>query len=129
MSLLNRRVGARLGLSDVDFGALNVIEDHGPLSPSALAARCGLHPATTTGVVDRLESAGWVTRERDPVDRRGVLVRVDPRRRGDVGRLYAGMSKSMREILAGCDGDELLAIEHFLERTVDASRQASSRLI
>ncbi|HTW97635.1 MAG TPA: MarR family transcriptional regulator [Acidimicrobiales bacterium] len=128
LSLLNHHVGAHLGLSDVDLGALNVIQRHGPLSPSALAMRCGLHPATTTGVIDRLERSGWIGRERDLVDRRGVLLRFDPRRGGEMARLYGGMNASVRRILAECDVEELRVVERFLERTVDASRQASSRL-
>ncbi|HTV12742.1 MAG TPA: MarR family transcriptional regulator [Acidimicrobiales bacterium] len=128
LSLLNHRVGARLGLSDVDLHALNVIQHSGPLSPSVLAARCALHPATTTGVIDRLERGAWVTRERDPVDRRGVLLRFEPRRSGEMARLYAGMNAAMRKILADCDDDELQVVERFLERTVDASRHASSQL-
>ncbi len=128
ISLLNHRVGARLGLSDADLDALNVVQHHGPLNPSALAAWCGLHPATTTGVIDRLERGGWVTRERDPDDRRGVLVRFEPRRSGEMARLYAGMNASVRTILAECDPEELQVVERFLERTVDASRHASSQL-
>jgi DNA-binding MarR family transcriptional regulator len=53
---------------------LDLIDRYGPLSPSALARRAGLHPATMTGVLDRLERDGWIVRERDPADRRGVLV-------------------------------------------------------
>ena len=77
LTLLNRHVGTRLEIKDVDFDCLDVINRHGPLSPSALARRAGLHPATVTGILDRLERGGWVTRDRDPeaADRRAVIVR------------------------------------------------------
>src|SRR5882762_6817999 len=74
LSQLNHQVGARLELKDVDLECLDLVARHGPLSPSALARKAGLHPATMTGVLDRLERGGWVTRERDPADRRSVLV-------------------------------------------------------
>src|SRR5918912_3648257 len=65
LSLLNHQVGARVELKDVDFDCLELINRHGPLSPSALARRAGLHPATMTGILDRLQRGGWVARKRD----------------------------------------------------------------
>src|SRR5438552_13326832 len=80
LALLNHQVGAHLDLKDVDLDCLDLIAGHGPLSPSALARRAGLHPATLTGILDRLERGGWVARDRDPTDRRAVLVRALPGR-------------------------------------------------
>src|SRR5437899_13094088 len=87
LSLLNHQVGARAGLNDVDLDCLDLVARHGPLSPSALAERAALHPATMTGILDRLERGGWVARERDPSDRRAVLVRALRDRNADLGRL------------------------------------------
>ena len=58
LSLLNHQVGARLELKDVDLDCLELIALHGPLSPSALARWAGLHPATVTGILDRLQPGG-----------------------------------------------------------------------
>src|SRR6202035_2803378 len=60
LALLNHQVGAHLELRDVDLDCLNLLDRHGPLSPSALARVAGLHPATMTGILDRLENNGWV---------------------------------------------------------------------
>ena len=68
LSLLNHHVGARVELKDVDLDCLELINRHGPLSPSALARRAGLHPATMTGILDRLERGGWVARDRDATE-------------------------------------------------------------
>ena len=65
LSLLNHHVGVQLDLKDVDLDCLDLVSRHGPLSPTALARRAGLHPATMTGILDRLERAGWVARDRD----------------------------------------------------------------
>jgi DNA-binding MarR family transcriptional regulator len=56
LSLLNHHVGTHVDLKDVDLDCLELINRHGPLSPSALARRAGLHPATMTGILDRLEA-------------------------------------------------------------------------
>src|ERR1700740_3357956 len=55
LSRLNQSVGSRLDLKGTDLECLDLITRHGPLSPTALARRAGLHPATMTGVLDRLE--------------------------------------------------------------------------
>src|SRR6266516_637330 len=76
LSLLNHHVSAHLAVNDLDLDCLDLVTRHGPLSPSALARLAGLHPATITGILDRLERGGWVTRDRDPSDRRAVAVRA-----------------------------------------------------
>src|SRR4051795_3547983 len=75
LALLNHQVSAQLALKDVDLECLELIARHGPLSPSALARRAGLHPATMTGILDRLQKGGWVVRDRDPSDTRRRHVR------------------------------------------------------
>lgn len=128
LALLNHHVSARLELKDVDLDCLNLVDSHGPLSPSALARRSGLHPATITGILDRLERGGWVIRERDPSDRRGVLVRALRERNADLMRLYSGMNVSMNKLLAGYEDSELELLADFLRRTTNAGKNASAEL-
>jgi DNA-binding MarR family transcriptional regulator len=128
LSLLNHRVGAHVELKDVDLDCLELINRHGPLSPSALARRAGLHPATMTGILDRLERGGWVARDRDPSDRRAVVVRVLRDRGAELFRLYAGMNASLDQICAGYKDDQLELLADFLRRTTDAGRSATDAL-
>ncbi|MHA6761244.1 MarR family transcriptional regulator [Streptacidiphilus sp. PAMC 29251] len=128
LSLLNNQVGARLKLKEVDVDCLDLISRHGPLSPSALARRAGLHPATMTGILDRLERGGWIARDRDPADRRAVLVRALRDRSAELFQLYAGMTGSMEAICDDYSDAELTLLADFLRRTVDAGRQATDEL-
>jgi DNA-binding MarR family transcriptional regulator len=128
LSLLNHQVGAHVELKDVDLDCLDLISRHGPLSPSALARRAGLHPATMTGILDRLERGGWVARERDPADRRAVVVRALRDRGAELLRLYAGMNTSMDQICAGYNDDQLELLADFLRRTANAGRSATDEL-
>jgi DNA-binding MarR family transcriptional regulator len=130
LSLLNHQVGAKVELKDVDLECLDLISRHGPISPSALARRAGLHPATMTGILDRLERGGWVVRERDPdaTDRRAVAVRALRDRGGELLSLYAGMNGSMDELCAGYTEAELELLADFLRRTTDAGRVATEEL-
>jgi DNA-binding MarR family transcriptional regulator len=131
LSQLNHNVGARLDLKATDLECLDVISRHGPLSPSALARHAGLHPATMTGVLDRLEAGGWIERGRDLADRRAVAVRIAQGRGAEVLRLYlvdSGMNTAMDEICAQYDEEDLELLVGFLRRTADAGRAAAERL-
>jgi DNA-binding MarR family transcriptional regulator len=128
LSVLNHHVGARLDLRQVDLNCLDVIGRHGPLTPSALAKQTGLHPATLTGVLDRLERAGWIARERHPSDRRAVVVRALPDRAADIFQVYGGMNAAMDEICAAYRDGELEVLADFLRRTTDAGRTATGAL-
>jgi DNA-binding MarR family transcriptional regulator len=131
LSLFHHQVGAKVALKDVDLDCLELIGRHGPLSPSALSRRAGLHPATMTGILDRLQRGGWVTRERDPdaTDRRAVAVRALRGRNADLFRLYTGMNTAMDEICAGYTDAELELIADFLRRTTAAGRAAADELV
>jgi DNA-binding MarR family transcriptional regulator len=131
LSLLNHSVGARLDLKATDLECLDVITRYGPVSPSTLARHAGLHPATMTGILDRLERGGWIERSRDPSDRRGVVVQAARGRGAEILRLYlvdSGMNSAMDEICADYDDAELELLAGFLRRTADAGRAAADRL-
>jgi DNA-binding MarR family transcriptional regulator len=128
LSLLNHQVGAQLELKDVDFDCLDLINRSGPLSPSALARRAGLHPATMTGILDRLERGGWVARERDPSDRRAVVVRAVRDRAAEVYHLFSGMNGRMDELCAGYDEAQLQLLAGFLDRVTEAGRISADDL-
>jgi DNA-binding MarR family transcriptional regulator len=126
--LLNQRVGGRLDLRNVDLDCLDLVSRYGPISPGALARSAGLHPATMTGILDRLERNGWIARERDPGDRRAVVVRALPDRGGEAFRLYAGMRAAMDDICADYDVEQLQLIAGFLARVSVAGERSAEEL-
>ena len=128
LALLNHQVGQRLEMRDVDLDCLDIISRHGPLGASALARAAGLHPATMTGILDRLEKGGWIVRERDPQDRRAVVVRASRERGAQVYELYSGMNSSMEELLDGYDESQLEVLVDFLARARAAGVVATDDL-
>ncbi|HET9187729.1 MAG TPA: MarR family transcriptional regulator [Acidothermaceae bacterium] len=68
--------------------ALRTTDAKAGLSPGALVGATQVASGTMTNRIDRLARRGLVTREPDPGDRRGVLVRLTPtgRRRVDQAR-------------------------------------------
>lgn len=128
LAVYSHRVGSRVELKDTDFDCLDVIARHGPLSPSALAARVGVHVATMTGVLNRLEAGGWISRVPAENDRRAVRVTSTPDRQRELYAVLGGMNARMGEICEGYTDEQLETIADFLARTVEAGRAASDEL-
>jgi DNA-binding MarR family transcriptional regulator len=128
LAILNHRVGSRSEVKDVDLDCLDVITRHGPISPSALARRIGVHLATMTGILDRLERGGWIVRARDSRDRRAVTVHGVPGKQRDIIRLYDGMNSLLDEILENYTDDQIDLIVGFLRRCAEAGQSAAGQL-
>ncbi|WP_310468191.1 MarR family transcriptional regulator [Sphingomonas sp.] len=64
----------QLGLTYPQYLVLSTLWEQGELAVSAIADRLSLESSTITPLVKRLESAGFVTRERNPKDERQVIV-------------------------------------------------------
>ena len=128
LGMLNQRVGSRVALRNVDLDCLDVIGSCGPLSPSELARLTGIHPATLTGVLDRLERGGWIARRRGPGDRRTVRLHSLPDRNRELFGHYSGMSRAMDRICADYTTEQLELVVEFLRRTTEAGVVATEEL-
>jgi DNA-binding MarR family transcriptional regulator len=117
--LFNHQVAQRVGLGASDAQFMHLLQLHGPLTPGRLAELSGLTTGTVTGVIDRLEDAGFVRRERDASDRRKVIVTLDEEHLWrEMAPLYAGQAESLARVAGGYDDDQLALIADFLERLV-----------
>ena len=66
------------GLNSTDLQTVSLLMSQGPATPGELAERTGLSAGgAITAVIDRLEKAGYVRRQRDQADRRRVIVTAD----------------------------------------------------
>lgn len=125
---LTEAVGGHLGLRGVDLLMLDLIMTSGSMSPSEISAATGMHPATLTGMLDRLEQGGWVVRRADPADRRRVLIEPILDRAPDVVRGYGPMLRSLHELCREYSGQELEVILDFLLRAAAAGESAGAVL-
>src|SRR5579884_4289361 len=71
-------VADRLRMNATDLLCLGILEWTGPVAAGRLADLTGLTSGAITGILDRLEQAGLVRRERDTRDRRRVIVQPLP---------------------------------------------------
>src|ERR671917_1409057 len=68
-------VAERSGMNLTDLQCITILTSTGPITAGRLAEEMGLTTGSVTGVIDRMERAGYVRRERDPNDGRRVIVR------------------------------------------------------
>jgi DNA-binding MarR family transcriptional regulator len=108
-----------------DIELLDHVGRVGPVSPGELAAQLHVHPATMTGILDRLEKGGWIIRERDSPDRRKVRLRAIRTRGPELVRLYAPMNTAIVKICANFTTEQLTAIRDFLVSIGDAAADAT----
>ncbi|MDX2970168.1 MarR family transcriptional regulator [Kribbella solani] len=120
--LYNHAVSAKVGLGASDSQFMTLLRAHGPLTPRQLADHTGLTSGTITGVIDRLEAHGFVTREADPTDRRKVVVTPALEKiQETMVPLYAEQGARLQGVLASRTDDELRVILRFLSDAVDNS--------
>jgi DNA-binding MarR family transcriptional regulator len=119
----------RLGVNDTDLHCLNIIENSGGLTAGELAAQSGLTNGAITGVLDRLERAGYAQRVGDPADRRRVKVEVTPAFYAHAERIWGPMAADWQSTLGKrFTTDELERIADFVRATVEVGRRQLNRL-
>jgi DNA-binding MarR family transcriptional regulator len=122
---LNDAVAGRVDLRGGDIELLDHVGRVGPVSPGELAAQLHVHPATMTGILDRLEKGGWIVRERDSPDRRKVQLTAIRGRAPELVRLYAPMNSSIAKICSSFTTEQLTAVRDFLVNIGSAAAAAT----
>jgi DNA-binding MarR family transcriptional regulator len=90
---------AGMGLSLRDYYVLVCVGESGPLSQQRVADRLGLDRSDLVKVLDRLEAAGWVLRERDTEDRRRHVLTLTEAGRATVEKVEEVSSAVTAELL------------------------------
>ena len=112
------------GLTPAGVGVLSVLAwgagrsldtgTPGVATQAELARRCWIQPATMTGVLDTLEKAGYVRRERDSVDRRVVRVVITDAGRDRVSELGKRATAAFEPTRAEQDPAQEALVREFL---------------
>ncbi|HTT82768.1 MAG TPA: MarR family transcriptional regulator [Rhizomicrobium sp.] len=121
--LYSQAVAGRLGINSTDLECLDLVE-RGPVAAGTLAEATGLTTGAITGVINRLERAGFVRREADPSDRRKVLVRALPAVAEKVEPQFRPMQRAAANALASYRTEELALLLDFLSRLREAGLTA-----
>jgi DNA-binding MarR family transcriptional regulator len=121
-ALFNQAVADRLGLHPTDLQCLNLLTLEGaPVTTGRVAELTGLTTGSATRLVDRLERAGYVVRERDAADRRRVLVATVPEKIAEFGRMWERLGGDWSVLFEDLDEAELALIIGHMRWTVEFS--------
>jgi DNA-binding MarR family transcriptional regulator len=116
--LFHHAVAERLGLGPTDHKCLDLLRERGPMAGSDLSAITGLTSGAITGVVARLERAGYLRREPDPQDGRKQILHL-ALERAHIQNVINPLRKDVAALLENFDTHQLTAIAEFLARTTD----------
>lgn len=126
--LFSQALAERLGINLTDFKCLSILERNGAVTAGKLAELTGLTSGAVTGLIDRLEKAGWARRVRDPNDRRHVIIEAVPERSGEFEALFSSSGKAMGELVEKNSEEQLEFLVDFLRRTAGVLRDETGRL-
>jgi DNA-binding MarR family transcriptional regulator len=107
-------IANQLQIPVTDVHAIGALMEFGPIGARRLAELMGMTTGATTRLVDRLERAGYVTREADPEDRRRVALHLVDHRVAEIGRYYEPMGRRWQEQVAGYSDDQMRFLVEFL---------------
>jgi len=126
--LYSQAVAERLGINSTDLECLDFIVMRGAVTAGELAELTGLTTGAITGVIDRLERAGFARRERDSSDRRKVHVRPLPTVERRIVPLFRPMERAVLSALSGYSDKELALLLDFFARAREAAGVAMTAL-
>ena len=116
------------GISGSDLECLDFLNLEGRVTAGRLAELTGLTTGAITGVVDRLEKAGLVRRERDEADRRKVFITIVPENVAAIGRFYVPMQQAMLKLWSTYSDAELRLLLRFADEGYRTMLEATEAL-
>jgi DNA-binding MarR family transcriptional regulator len=126
--IFGQTVASRVGISSSDLECLDFLNIEGRVTAGRLAELTGLTTGAITGVVDRLEKAGLVRRERDEEDRRKVFIAIVPENVAKVGRFYEHLQRGMLELWETYSDAELKLMLRFMTQGYETMLAATEQL-
>jgi DNA-binding MarR family transcriptional regulator len=127
--MFHQAIADRLGMSVTDHKCAGILMQSGPITAGELARRTGLTTGAITGVVDRLERAGFARRRRDSDDRRRVIIEADVKRiERRIVPLFDSMARATSQLYGEYSATELSLILSFAERSRAIAEEETRKL-
>ena len=127
-TLFAKVVAEHAGISNSDMDCIDFLNMEGRMTAGRLAELTGLTTGAITGVIDRMEKAGFVRRERDDSDRRKVFIAAVPERLVEIGRFYVLMQRAMEKLSDGYTDAELKLLLRYATEAYRAVLEATNQL-
>ncbi|MFY1668785.1 MarR family transcriptional regulator [Plantactinospora sp. WMMB334] len=109
-------IADRLGLTVSDLECLDFLADVGSATAGQVAERTNLTTGAVTSMLRRIQRAGYVTVDRDPADRRRVIVTLRPERAAELERPYERFAERAERLIEGYSVDEIMLLVRHHDR-------------
>ena len=127
--LFHEAVAEQLGLNSTDHKCLDIILENHPMTAGKLSELTGLTTGTITGVIDRLEKSGYVFREKDPEDRRRVIIQVNKEKaEKEIMMYFQSFGQSIQAMFDQYDNEQIKFLIGFVEKNRDILRSETKKL-
>ena len=126
--LFHSALAEQFGLNATDWKCADILTRLGPLTAGQLSELTGLTTGAITGVIDRLEQGGFARRERDPQDRRKVIIQPVLEREQEINDLFGDLLQGYDELLAAYSDQELAFILEYMIQSARVMREAAAKL-
>ncbi len=129
-SMLHQTVADRVGLSLTCLECIDFLARFGPMPAGRLAELTGLTTGAITGVIDRLEKAGFARRFSDAKDRRLTIIELvwNDETERNLTEIFIPLSKKLESLAAAYSEDELALLVEFISKAAEISQAESVRL-
>lgn len=102
--------GAKAGVTGPQRSVIACLVARGPMTVTEISSALGMGHSTASGIVDRLQSRGFLRRTEDAADRRRTRITVTAKVTGYVNRLEAGAFGRLAQGLATASAEDRRAI-------------------
>ncbi|MFG2355799.1 MarR family winged helix-turn-helix transcriptional regulator [Streptomyces sp. NPDC048521] len=126
--MFHSAVAAKQGLNATEEKTLDYLQRKGPLTAKDLAELTGLAPASVTGLLDRLESKGFVRRVKHPTDKRRVVVELNQEKLAELAGFFEDWARDIVEACEEFSTEELRTVVRFLSVMSERQHAAATRL-
>ncbi|MGG1247011.1 MarR family transcriptional regulator [Bacillus spizizenii] len=126
--LFHQAAAQALGLFPTDLKSADILNEAGPMTAGELGRKTGLSTGSVTALVDRLEKVGYVAREKDPNDRRRVIIVPLTASKKHVKDLFRSLSESTMDLCREYTEEELELIFSFVGKAADIVEEELKRL-
>lgn len=128
--LFHQGVADVVGLHITDHKCMHFIHRFGAMPAGRLAELTGLTTGAVTGIIDRLEEAGYVRRTNDPKDRRRTI--IEPIRNKKLERklemIFIPLHERMHKLLSSYSDSELTLLLDAVTKSVELTHEESKKL-
>ena len=127
--IMHQSIAHAAGLAATDHKYIDLLLKHGPMTAGRLSELSGLSTGSVTGMIDRLERENLVKRERDPVDRRKVVVVLNREAAFQrIGPAFKDMMSDVKKMYDGFTAPERDTIQKYLEAAIEFTKKQIARL-